>query len=523
MTASFARESAVTRIRNRPAPRMRGNAAPPQRRRVVQPVRVTGRDRSSMVRALCRGPGILVVEPVRPGSYPSQRPSRLMLRVDVVVPLLLFLFAAAQTLGAVDDTSFHPDESRWLNRAHFVRDLADPFGPTWEDYYTTRGQPPMGSYLMGAGLLLQGQDLDTNKIWDFAYDSDWNAFNGAMPTDEDLAAGRRTNAIVGALVVVVVYFIASRLSNRVGGLIAGIFLSLHPLHIHLGSQALSDQLLALLLALAFLCAFRFGRSPTWGAAVLLGVLLGLGGATKLSPLLLSVPLAGYGAVLLGHEVWRHRRSFSHSPGAKSAIMLIVQPVIAFAAFVLASPYLWQDPIRRTYYLYEFRRVEMVGQSNTWPSVAVANPAAALSRIGKRLNEDYSTTEHVQSWFGALMGIDTEVVGFDLLLAAIGGLLLVRIVFKRGLWSPHAITAGLMLSELAAVVLGMGSDFYRYYLPVVLIMVILVGVFAGELWKAMGSLARSRGHRPRARSRPVTASVPAQDPQAYPESRGQLAS
>jgi len=204
-------------------------------------------------------------------------------------------------------------------------------------------------------------------------------------------------------------------------------------------------------------------------------------------------------------------------------MLIVQPVIAFAAFVLASPYLWQDPIRRTYYLYEFRRVEMVGQSNTWPSVAVANPAAALSRIGKRLNEDYSTTEHVQSWFGALMGIDTEVVGFDLLLAAIGGLLLVRIVFKRGLWSPHAITAGLMLSELAAVVLGMGSDFYRYYLPVVLIMVILVGVFAGELWKAMGSLARSRGHRPRARSRPVTASVPAQDPQAYPESRGQLAS
>lgn len=524
MTAPVSHRPALPKRRNRVS-RMRGNAAPAQRRRAVRPVRVTGRDRWSMVRALHWGPGILVlvVEPARPGVDRRERSTGFRLRVDVFVPVLLFLFAAVQTLGAVDDTAFHPDESRWLNRAHFVRDLVDPFGPTWEDYYTTRGQPPMGSYLMGIGLLLQGQDLDTNRIWDFAYDSDWNAFNGAMPTDEDLAAGRRTNAIVGALVVVVVYFIASRLSNRVGGLIAGVFLSLHPLHIHLGSQALSDQLLALLLALAFLCAFRFGRNPTWGAAILLGVLLGLGGATKLSPLLLSVPLAGYGVLLLGHEYWRHRTLFSRSPAVKIAIMLIVQPLIAFAAFVLVSPYLWQDPIRRTYYLFEFRRVEMVGQSNTWPSVAVANPAAALSRIGERLNEDYSTTKHVQHWFGKLMGIDTGAVGFDLPLAAIGGLLLVVIVFRRGLWSPHAITAGLMLSELAAVVLGMGSDFYRYYLPVVLIMMILVGVFAGELWKAMRSLLQSRRQLPRTRPNFAAAAAPLQDSQAYPESRGQLAS
>ncbi|HEV2065911.1 MAG TPA: hypothetical protein VGR08_03675, partial [Thermomicrobiales bacterium] len=148
MTGTFGRRSAIGRLRNRP-PRMKGNAAPPYRRRVVRPVRVTGRDRSSMVRALRQGPGIVVVEPPRPGGEHRKLSSRRRLRVDVLVPVLLFLFAAAQTLGAVDDTSFHPDESRWLNRAHFVRDLADPFGPTWEDYYTTRGQPPMGSYLMG--------------------------------------------------------------------------------------------------------------------------------------------------------------------------------------------------------------------------------------------------------------------------------------------------------------------------------------------------------------------------------------
>lgn len=470
-----------------------------------------------------RGPEITVVQPARPGDGHRGRSAALRLRVDIIVPLLLLLFAAIQCLGAVDDTSFHPDESRWLNRAHFVEDLADPFGPTWEDYYTTRGQPPMGSYLMGLGLLTQGQNLDTNLIWDFAYDTRWNRFIGAMPTDEDLEAGRRTNAVVGALVVVVVYFIVSRLSNRVGGLVAGVFLSLHPLHIHLGSQALSDQLLALLLALSFLAAFRFGRNPTWSGAIMLGVLLGLGGATKLSPLLLSVPLAGLGTLRLCHEYWLHRTSFVRTRAVETAIMLIVQPLIAFAAFVIVSPYLWPDPIRRTYYLFEFRRVEMVGQSNNWPSVAVANPAAALGRIGKRLNEDFSTTEHVQRWFEELIGLNLTVIGFDLPLAAIGGLLLILIVFRRGVWSPHAVTAGLMLSELAAVVLGMGSDFYRYYLPVVLIVAVLVGVFAGEAWLGARTLIRSRKRHPRLDPHPARASAAALDSTAYPESRRQLAS
>ncbi len=522
MTTPHPRQPAINRLRSRDGrrPRLEGWTRP---RPSTHRVRVSGRDGANLIRSISKGPSLAVIQPVRPGGTPRTRSSGMRLRVDILIPVLLFLFAAIQSLGAVDDTEFHPDESRWLNRAHFIRDLADPFGPTWEDYYTTRGQPPMGSYLMGVGLLLQGQDLDTNKIWDFTYDEEWNTFKGAMPTDADLEAGRRTNAIVGALVVVVVYFVVSRLSNRVGGLIAGIFLSLHPLHIHLGSQALSDQLLALLLALAFLRAFRFGRHPTWGGAILLGVLLGLGGATKLSPLLLSLPLAGLGMLRLMSEYWVHRKRFSRTRAIDTAIMLILQPVIAFVAFVVVSPYLWPDPIRRTYYLFEFRRVEMVGQSNNWPSVAVANPAAALSRIGKRLNEDYSTTEHVQRWFGTLIGIDRPVIGFDLLLAGVGGLLLILIVFKRGIWSPHAITAGLMLSELAVVVLGMGSDFYRYYLPVVLIAAILVGVFTGETWAGARSLVHVRKRRPLSQAHPATAPSAVHDPRTYPESRGQLAS
>ena len=119
-----------------------------------------------------------------------------------------------------------------------------------------------------------------------------------MPETADLNAGRRTNAVVGALVVVCVYALAARLTNRFGGFVAGFILSVHPLHLRLSSQALSDELLALTIMLSLMAAWRFARQPNLASGLLLGTMLGLGGAAKLSPLLLSLPLAAYGGVWL---------------------------------------------------------------------------------------------------------------------------------------------------------------------------------------------------------------------------------
>jgi len=408
------------------------------------------------------------------------------------IPAALFILALLQCLGRETTTPFHPDEARWLSRAHFISELKDPFGPTWSDYYVTRGQPPLGSYLMGIGLLAQGRDTDTNAVWDFGYDDEWNSFNKAMPVAEDLLAGRRTNAVVAALVVVAVYLIGLRITGPVGAALGALFLAFHPLHIHLGSQALSDQLLCLMLALAFLTAFWFGNRPDLGRAVLLGTFLGLGGATKLSPLLLSMPLAGLGAAWLvgrfrqhGHHFWKHR-------DARLGLLLLAQPLIAFAAFVAVSPFLWSDPIRRTYALFEFRRIEMVGQGTKWPAVAVASPTAAMSRIGLRLNESSSTTTRIQESLSDLFAITFEPIGFDLLLVCVGGLLLALMVIRKGVFSPQGLLSVLLGGELTLIVLGMGSDFYRYYLPIVFISAVLVSVVTDALWKtAVRPFAQSR--------------------------------
>lgn len=408
-------------------------------------------------------------------THPSLRRA-----VAVALPIILFVIALTQCLDDARTTPFHPDEARWLNRAHFITDLKDPFGPTWADYYITRGQPPLGSYLMGIGLLVQGRDTVTNAVWDFAYDADWNAFNDAMPDPKDLLAGRRTNAVVAALVVVAVYLVGTCIAGRFGAFVGALFLSLHPLHIYLGSQALSDQLLSLTLVAAFLAAFWFGKRPTLARAVLLGTLLGLGGATKLSPLLLSVPLASLGAAGIAVQLRHHGRRFWTERGGRLGLLLLVQPLIAFASFVAVSPYLWPNPIGRTYALFEFRRIEMVGQGTNWPSVAVASPTAAIGRIGLRLNENPSTTARLQEILADLLGLTFRPIGFDLLMVCIGGLLLIMTMIDKGILSPHGLVGVLLGSELALIILGMGSDFYRYYLPIVSISALLVSVFGEAL-------------------------------------------
>lgn len=139
-----------------------------------------------------------------------RRRSRL---VDIVIMALIFVVAFVTYLSGMEETAFHQDESRWINRAHYLEDLFDPFGPTWNDQYLTRGQPPVGSYMMGAGLLLQGRDLDTNKAYDFRRTREFNEAFGTMPEHADLMAGRRWNSFLGAVSASIVYLVVRQLTN----------------------------------------------------------------------------------------------------------------------------------------------------------------------------------------------------------------------------------------------------------------------------------------------------------------------
>jgi hypothetical protein len=220
----------------------------------------------------------------------------------VLISLLLAFVSLKGSFREVERTNYFNDESRWINRANFIKEALHPFSAFWEDRYIVRAQPPMGSYLIGLGLLAQGRDLNTNGPWIFEYgfspDISWNVIGGAMPSRDDLFAARRTNAVAGAIAVVALFLLVTHFTNWVGGVAGALFLAVNPLQLYLSSLGVSDELFMALFALAVLAALHFARAPSWPRAILLGLAIGMGTSTKLSPIFVGFALAGAGGLLI---------------------------------------------------------------------------------------------------------------------------------------------------------------------------------------------------------------------------------
>src|SRR5699024_7727472 len=106
-----------------------------------------------------------------------------------IISALIFVFAMWQFLPTIDDRDFHRDESRWIQRAEYLKEFGDPFGVYWDESTWAdgasldernrlRAQPPMGSYLIGIGYLLQGEPLPRIGYWNMDHDDAWNAERG---------------------------------------------------------------------------------------------------------------------------------------------------------------------------------------------------------------------------------------------------------------------------------------------------------------------------------------------------------
>ncbi|MEA2515765.1 MAG: hypothetical protein QOJ59_5254, partial [Thermomicrobiales bacterium] len=432
-----------------------------------------------------------------------------------MLALLVFGVALWQNLSAVADSPFHPDESRWLNRSVYLRDVLQPTSEIWEDRYLTRGQPPMGSYVTGLGLFLQGHDLASNGPWDFHYGNEaattWNAVKGNMPAPADLIAARRTSAVVGALTCVVVFLIVTSLIHWVGGLVGALFLAFHPLQLYLASLAVSDAVFTLFVAVATLAAISLAGKPSWPRAITLGVILGLGTSTKLSPVFAAIALAGLGGILLADgplrrlpvagTLWGRVMRGGTDRNARLGWMLLTMPAIAFATFVVSYPYLWPDPIGRTQTLLDFRQQEMENQARIWPDSAIESRAEAIQRTWHNLEHTYSTSGRVIATAGRAFGRDWAGLGVDIPLALAGLALFASLTAIRGFPTRQLLALAVVGAQSAVILAKLRIDFNRYYLPFVFVCALGVGFLAGQVWiwaqRALSHRhARAELHSPR---------------------------
>jgi hypothetical protein len=411
--------------------------------------------------------------------------------------LLVLLVSLWQSEADIRISRFHPDESRWINRAPYLSELQHPLSAYWADSYLIRGQPPMGSFITGLGLVVQGKSLHENGPWNFSFGNDgdinWNVTYGNMPSADTLLAARNTSLVIGLLTCLCIYLIVTLLSNWIGGVIAGVFMAVHPLSVYLFTLAVSDAAFTLIVAISVLAAIWLARKPTWGRAILLGIIFGVGSSLKLSPVFVGVGLAAIGLLILAGPLaakirplrWFWGRMGAYEwPVRRLGWMLLALPIIGAAFFLASYPYLWPDPIGRTNDLFEFRRGEMNAQARIWPDAAIDTRTEALTRTWDMLETQYSASGKFLVKIGIVAprtgNPDGEEPGYDLPFAIAGLAIFAATALWRGFRSPQFLAFLTLMGQSLIIVLGLSVDFDRYYLPLVLMFAIGLGVGAGEI-------------------------------------------
>jgi hypothetical protein len=201
--------------------------------------------------------------------------------------------------------------------------------------------------------------------------------------------------------------------------------------------------------------------------------------------LLSLPAAGLGIYFL-----IARRALDKSRDRarldRQSLKLLLQPLIAFATFVVVYPYLWVSPIRHTYNLFKFRVDEMEAQGSLNDSNRVDNSWIALDRIGNRIGEQWQTSAGPISALNERFDLTLNPFGLDPMLALMGMVVLTILVLRHGIRSSHALVMLLVLAESGAIVLGLRSDLYRYQLPLVLVETICISALVGVIWRSLAS-------------------------------------
>ena len=185
-------------------------------------------------------------------------------------------------------------------------------------------------------------------------------------------------------------------------------------------------------------------------------------------------------------------------------MLIALPMITGTFFVASYPYLWSDPIGRTKALIDFRRDEMAAQSRIWGDAAITSRPEALERTWDMLETRYSLTGDIMVTVGIREprtgNPAGEKPGYDLPFALAGLAIFAVTAAWRGFRSPQLLAFLTLTGQACIIVLGLNVDFDRYYLPLVLMFAIGLGVGVGEV---TGWLLRVRERSPR----PVPAARP----------------
>ena len=395
--------------------------------------------------------------------------------------------------AASKQAAFHGDESTYIWLARYAHHLREPTHPEWGENYWTHTHPMLSYYVIGGWLELHGHDpahLESlPRPYDWSSSPEENRRQRRVPDEALLAAARAPMVLLATGAMALLYLLGRVLGGVVAGLAAvALALGSAPAHRDL-VRALHEAPLVFFLLLALLCGLVGARRGSEGGlpgrwALLLGLALGLGLATKLPAVLSLVATAGWGIVAATRG--------PTAPGGRGAWPVgrgwAVAVLVALCVFAASNPHLYPNPVLHTAHLFGQRAAEMWLVQRTSPHLAVQDPLSGVEYV---LRESL-----VGSTLTGSHGLPIEAV-----LATVGGASLALETWRGWAQAGRVPPTGLVLLTVVTYVLGVGLNLGlalpRYVVPTVLIGALLSGVGVAALTRRLGALGvpPRRGARP----------------------------
>ncbi len=414
-----------------------------------------------------------------------------------LVALILYILAGVTIVPE------HGDEFMQMSMARDVFYMAHsqwdriaftpPIQPDTEQFLTLINGT-INKTLIGLTWMLDGRDpSNLPGIYAWAMPIDWNRQQGNVPTDDALYLARWPSAILAALGVVPIFLLGWQLRLRSLAYPAALMYALHPVILLNGRRAMMEGSLILttLLTMSWLIAMIIAehsatasgfvkRLPLAARYTVLGILAGLAVAAKQTGLVVAVA-AFLAALAAGLARDRSRRPLA-------AVGLA--GVVALLTWFALNPAYWNNPIGAAQATFAARE-QLLAEQSTGAPLAYTN---FWQRARALITEPFLTAPQYYespSWAGLIdnqisayqqSSIDGwdwgPVIGILLtLLSGIGLLALIYDALHRDLVA-WAILIWASLTMLASLAIPL--DWQRYYLPLLLVAIVLAAAGLGRL-------------------------------------------
>jgi 4-amino-4-deoxy-L-arabinose transferase-like glycosyltransferase len=399
---------------------------------------------------------------------------------------------------------YNTDEGQFIAASEYF-DIAvirhELTGPVWAPNYYVLTQPMLSRFILGAGIRFAGltpppldihhREAEVNPSTRARY-LQRETYRDERRLAEERRIDRPSNAVLQAarspmialatLATGLLYLVGRLLAGPLAGLVAAAIALWNPTMLTLLPRAHAEAplyfgtLASLLLGLLAARAIP-GRASIW-LGVGCGLMTGLAISAKLTAVLLAAALLAYAGVAF--LAWLPGRALLAAVAWRWSMLAAL---VSMLVMVAVNPFLYPNPPDRLRQMFEFRQQEMFGQAALSENEAL--PPGLSARMPVVLERTLVDLATLHARLGPPLDLPLIVLGLLTL-----GYQLARSRSRDTLLGPHALLLLCCVVTTLGLAWNIGIDWARYYMPLLTLSSVLVGIGTVSLVNAVLRVARA---------------------------------